>query len=84
MTPEAGMKTKQQLMVKRKIRYNLEQGFKRMTHNASRQRGMANRKSSTSFGDSSKKKIKENQRHRKEKQQKHLFQQINKKILNQN
>lgn len=34
----------------------------------------ASRKSSTSFGDSSKKKIKESQRNKKEKQKKHLFQ----------
>lgn len=51
-----------------------EQGLKRMTHNARGWRGMASRKGSTSFGDSSKKKIKENQRNKKEKQQKHLFQ----------
>lgn len=52
-----------------------------MTHNTRGRRGMILRKDSTSSGDSSKKKIKENQKNKKEKQQKHLFQQINKKYL---
>lgn len=37
-----------------------------MTHNATERRGIASRKGSTSFGDSSKKKIKENRRNKRE------------------